>query len=308
MEPAGLTIGAIALASLFTECIECLDLIELARSSEKGLKTQVCKLSIIRRQFMVWGESIGLLSPDEGRDDVLDQVEGRQEIEDVLQQISILLQDAEKLKTQYGVEVDNTDGKQSDCIDVSRRRRDIFMQHPIVEFMCRLTAHQRRSTIISKTRWAIRDSKNLKLLSKTWIGLSPSSSQLMSRMRPIFAGKWLPAKRSNPLSIYPLCLLWSRPAEAPAEAGPQPQEFTVTTSRVLVLSSREINEFEIGMPILRVLRVIAKASAWMKGRGNDKYMNPYHLHHGQVSYGLTHHHFNSQKNQVCCALQPMVTD
>ena len=166
MEPAGLTIGAIALASLFTECIECLDLIELARSSEKGLKTQVCKLSIIRRQFMVWGESIGLLSPDEGRDDVLDQVEGRQEIEDVLQQISILLQDAEKLKTQYGVEVDNTDGKQSDCIDVSRRRRDIFMQHPIVEFMCRLTAHQRRSTIISKTRWAIRDSKKFEALVK----------------------------------------------------------------------------------------------------------------------------------------------
>ena len=38
MEPAGLTLGAIALASLFTECIAYLDLIELARSSEKGLK------------------------------------------------------------------------------------------------------------------------------------------------------------------------------------------------------------------------------------------------------------------------------
>ncbi|KAK0514518.1 hypothetical protein JMJ35_003135 [Cladonia borealis] len=166
METAGLTIGAIALASLFTECIECLDLIELARSSEKGLKTQVCKLSIIKRQFMVWGESIGLLSPDEGRDDVLDQVKGRKEIEDVLQQISILLQDAEKLKTQYGIELDSTDDRQSHCIEVSRSRRDIFKQNPIVGFISRLAAHQRRSTILTKTRWAIRDSKKFEGLVK----------------------------------------------------------------------------------------------------------------------------------------------
>ena len=166
MEPAGLAIGAIALASLFTECIQCLDLIELARSSEKGLKTQVCKLSIIKRQFMVWGESIGLLSPDEGRDDVLDQVQGRREIEDVLQQISILLQDAENLKTKYGVEVDTAGDRESHCIEVSRSRRDFFKQNPIVEFVSRLATHQRRSSIITKTRWAIRDSKKFEGLIK----------------------------------------------------------------------------------------------------------------------------------------------
>ena len=166
METAGLTIGAIALASLFTECIECLDSIELARSSEKGLKTQVCKLSIIKRQFMVWGESIGLLSPDQGRDDVLDQVQGRREIEDVLQQVSTLLQDAEKLKTKYGVEVDTADDRQSHCIEVSRSRKDIFKRNPIVGFISRLAAHQRRSTIITKTRWAIRDSKKFEGLVK----------------------------------------------------------------------------------------------------------------------------------------------
>ena len=166
METAGLAISAIALASLFTGCIECLDLIEVARSSEKGLNTQVCKLSIIKRQFMVWGESIGLLSPDQGRDDVLDQVQGRQEIEDVLQQISTLLQDAERLKTKYGVEIDGTDDRDSDCIEVSKRRRDVFKQNPIVEFISRLAAHQRRSTIITKTQWAIRDSKKFEGLVK----------------------------------------------------------------------------------------------------------------------------------------------
>ena len=166
MEPAGLSLGAIALASLFTECIACLDLIELARSSEKGLKTQVCKLSFIKRQFMVWGESIGLLSPDEGRDDVLDQAQGRQEIEDVLQQISILLKDTEKLKTNYGVDVDSTNDSQSDRIEVSRSRTDIFKQNPIMDFVSRFAAHQRRSTILTKIRWAIRDSKKFEILVK----------------------------------------------------------------------------------------------------------------------------------------------
>ena len=142
-------------------------MIELARSSERDLTTQVCKLNIIKRQFMVWGESIGLLSPDEGRDGVLDQVRGHQEIKDVLQQISILLQDVEELKTRYGVEADNlNDGGQSHCFEVSRRRRDIFKQHPIMEFLSRLATHQRKSTIITKTRWAIRDSKKFEDLAK----------------------------------------------------------------------------------------------------------------------------------------------
>ena len=168
MEPIGLAIGAITLASLFTECIECLDLIELAcSSSERDLTIQLCKLNIIKHQFMVWGESIGHLSPDEGRDGVLDQVKGHQEIKDVLQQISILLQDVEELKTRYGVEVDSTnDGGQSHYIEVSRRRRDIFKQHPIVEFLSRLATHQRKSTIITKTRWAIRDSTKFEALVK----------------------------------------------------------------------------------------------------------------------------------------------
>ena len=131
-------------ASLFTECVECLD-----------LTTKVCKLNIIKRQCMVWGESIGLLSPDEGRDHVLDQLKGRQEIKDVLQQISILFQDVEELKTRYGVEVDITnDDGQPHCIAVSRRRRDIFKQQPIVGFLSRLATHQRKSTIITKTRHA----------------------------------------------------------------------------------------------------------------------------------------------------------
>jgi len=132
----------------------------LARSSEKCFTTLVCKFSIIKRRLIVWEESIGLLRLDEGRDGVLDQVIGHQEIEGVLQQISTLLQDAETLKRKYGVAVDSTneDG-QPTCIKVSRYRRDIFKQHSIVDFLSRLAAHQRKSIIITKTRWATRDSK-----------------------------------------------------------------------------------------------------------------------------------------------------
>jgi len=83
------------------------------------------------------GESIGLLSPDEGIDGVLDQVIGHQEIGGVLQQISTLPQDAETLKAKYGVEIDSTnDDGLSPCIEVSGRRRDIFKQHYIVDPSC----------------------------------------------------------------------------------------------------------------------------------------------------------------------------
>ena len=165
MEAVGLAIGAIFSASLFTDCIECLDLIEVARSSERHLSTQVCKFNIVKRQFMVWGESIGLLSPDEGRDGLLDQVDGYREIKDALQEILILNRDVEELKSRYGVEVEGSTADDStDCLKVSRRRRHIFKHTPIVEFLSRLAIHQRKSTIITKTQWAIRDSKKFEAL------------------------------------------------------------------------------------------------------------------------------------------------
>ena len=51
MEPAGLTIGAIALASLFTDCIECLGFDRIGsflgeRVEDSGVQTQLYKTSI----------------------------------------------------------------------------------------------------------------------------------------------------------------------------------------------------------------------------------------------------------------------
>lgn len=159
MEAFGLAISAMTLASLFVDCIECLELIEQAQTSEKGFATQMCKVNIIKRQFMVWGESIGLLSPDEGRDDVLDQIEGHQEIKDVLQQIIVMLKDADKLKMKYGVEIDNTSqGKQLPHIEVTERKKNI-LKNPIIDFINRFTKNQRKHTIATRTRWAVRDSK-----------------------------------------------------------------------------------------------------------------------------------------------------
>ena len=168
MEAVGLAISAISLASLFTECIECLDLIEVARSSERHLNTQVCKFNIIKRQFMVWGESVGLLSPDEGRHSILDQIEGHREIKNALQEISVLFRDVEELKNRYGVDLELAKADESTgCLEISKRRKDFFRKAPLVEFFTRLAIHQRKSTIITKTRWAIRDSKKFEAFVET---------------------------------------------------------------------------------------------------------------------------------------------
>lgn len=100
---------------------------------------------------MVWGESIGLPSPGEGRDSVLDQIGGHPEIRDVQQQISIMLKDVEKLQPQYGVETDSTDNDgQLHHIQVSERRRKIF-EHPVVEFISRLAKHKRNTLSLRRS-------------------------------------------------------------------------------------------------------------------------------------------------------------
>ena len=61
VEPVSLTIGAVALASLFSLSIQCFDLIEIGQRTSIDYEISVVKLSIEKRRLMVWGEAVGWL-------------------------------------------------------------------------------------------------------------------------------------------------------------------------------------------------------------------------------------------------------
>lgn len=72
VEPGSFTIGVIALASFFNTCVQCFDVIELARTYTQDYEKIIIKLSTMKRRLMVSGDLIAVLSSDEGRDNVLD--------------------------------------------------------------------------------------------------------------------------------------------------------------------------------------------------------------------------------------------
>ena len=98
IDPVGLTIGAITLASLFSLCVQCFDLIEAGRNVCSDYELQVVKLSIEKRRLMIWGRAVGILQPDSGRDELLDEPETRDLVHLILMNVQKLFHDAESLR------------------------------------------------------------------------------------------------------------------------------------------------------------------------------------------------------------------
>jgi hypothetical protein len=169
VEPISLTIGAVALASLFSLCVECFDLIELARSLGPDFELLSIKLSIEKRRLMIWGEAVGILRPDLERDASLDQPETRQLIENVLNSIRKLFSDADSLSKTYGLETATSDDVAGSIehrvVQGSVICAEAFQASEIVKFQAKFsTAASRRHGFRARARWAVRDSKKFSAL------------------------------------------------------------------------------------------------------------------------------------------------
>jgi hypothetical protein len=104
MEPVSFAMGAVALASLFSVCVECFDLIEVSRNVGVDYEILIVKLSIEKRRLMIWGEAVGVLRPDQDRDQFLDEPETHALIERILVNIQKMFHDAEAMRGKYGLE------------------------------------------------------------------------------------------------------------------------------------------------------------------------------------------------------------
>ena len=60
MEAVWLGVGAVALAGLFSTCLECFDYVDTAKNFERDSEILVGKLLIQRTRLRRWGELLGL--------------------------------------------------------------------------------------------------------------------------------------------------------------------------------------------------------------------------------------------------------
>ncbi|KAI9765918.1 MAG: hypothetical protein M1840_007059 [Geoglossum simile] len=104
VEPISLTISAIALASLFSTCLECFDYFKAGQSLESDLDILPTKLDIETARLLIWGNTVGILdNEDEDHASGLTDAVNRKLIERCLDNIKVLLSDTDEFQSVYAL-------------------------------------------------------------------------------------------------------------------------------------------------------------------------------------------------------------
>ena len=156
-EAAGLVLGAVSLAGLFTTCVECLDHTTIAQNHGRDYELSMTKLILLKAKLNAWGQSLHVT--DEGRESMNLRDHWREELENVgrcLVGIKTMFEEADKIESRYGLRPLPADLGTTSLSQ--RQASNAFVQIEAV-FRSKLIRRQKGVSIFQKTRWAIRDKK-----------------------------------------------------------------------------------------------------------------------------------------------------
>ncbi|KAK4225940.1 heterokaryon incompatibility protein s [Podospora fimiseda] len=97
METAGLVIGSVSIASLFTTCVDCFEYIQLGRHFGRDYQTAALKLDLLKLRLSRWANAV----TESGYGAAVGLEEERAKVEEILGQIVYLFEDAEKRSAKF---------------------------------------------------------------------------------------------------------------------------------------------------------------------------------------------------------------
>jgi hypothetical protein len=158
VEPVSLTIGVVALASLFSTCIECFDYFKAGQALEEDFELLLVKLDVEKTRLLIWGNAVGVLKPEgEGRVADLNNSQKTELIGRCLDSIKSLLSDTDKFQNLYGLRsAGDIEKNARNHIILSSNSMSVF-KTSYRRFWARFAGNQSRSTLAMRTRWAIHD-------------------------------------------------------------------------------------------------------------------------------------------------------
>ncbi|KAM3085703.1 hypothetical protein ACMFMG_002768 [Clarireedia jacksonii] len=157
MEAAGLVLGVLGIAGLFSACIDNFDIVVRAKDFSEDFDI-LCTLLVTQRvQFAIWGELVGLVADANGKklpyNKAIDRPDIRSALERTLNNIRLLLQKADVIVDRYEIEYGS-----SPSTEVSTSKgMDVFKDH-WDSFKTRLRKNQKQKSVTKVTRWAVHDS------------------------------------------------------------------------------------------------------------------------------------------------------
>lgn len=166
MEAAGLVFGATGFAAaIFSASVDCFNFVDSCRAYGRDYEMVLTKLDIEKTRLLQWGHGVGLCSGDPQNG--VPGLDSNQMVERVLNCICLLLTDADKLRSKYGMETSEVSlsapSGDMALASVSRYRLLDFTKK-YADFRRRIALRQKRTSTSAKMTWAICDSSRFALL------------------------------------------------------------------------------------------------------------------------------------------------
>ncbi|KAL8951460.1 MAG: hypothetical protein Q9222_002561 [Ikaeria aurantiellina] len=154
MEAVGVTIG---IPALFTTCVQCFEYFKTATTQREDYALLLLKLELEQERFLIWGEDIGIGNQDRDEQSLFDGNSRRQDLAlRCMHTIRSLLEDAEVLKSKYGVHPVETASRKNNFQSLS--------SNALKRLRLRLGRSGPGLGILQKTKWAIHDAVNFEKL------------------------------------------------------------------------------------------------------------------------------------------------
>ena len=157
MEVVGFSLSVVALASLFSTCVECWEYVESARSHGRDYELLATQLEVEKTRFLIWGDVVGVLKSSESeRDEVLNHPRVAPVVERILNHIISIFSDSEGLTSKYGLMQEQVDRDESKSATLSANQLSRY-KVSYKQFLAQVKTVQQRTSLLRKIRWAIRD-------------------------------------------------------------------------------------------------------------------------------------------------------
>lgn len=155
VEPISLSI---AVATLFTTCIECFEYFKAAKEFQQSSEVLLVKLEYQQERLLVWGDIAGIGGEEQhGFGSVLGYDGKRQDLtKRCLASIRGLLKNTEILKSKYGLQEYSPDHAVASPPGIS--------SNALKRFRIRVGRHAQGPSVLEKTRWAIYDESKFQKL------------------------------------------------------------------------------------------------------------------------------------------------
>lgn len=148
VEPISLSLGAVALAGLFTTCLDCLDMIDAGRNFSRDLEILLAKLEAQRAILWAWGCTVHLDHDGKQFNEDLLGPDIQKTISRLLWCIVSLFEDTKKFGKRYGL-------KRASGLDVACMSE--CASSGLGGYRSRIRLFQKQSSITTKIRWAVHD-------------------------------------------------------------------------------------------------------------------------------------------------------